>query len=413
MMSRITVLARNNYFILLLLFIGWNIAYLDRMVISVALTSIGTDLQLEASSLGIVLSSFFAGYALMQIPGGWLADKYGSKRVMIVALVMWSLFTALTGLAWSLVSLLVIRFLFGIGESGFPAASSKAIAEYFPKAERAKAQSAMLSSNAFGAALAPLVAAPMMLWLGWRMMFVVIALLGFVLVAVYAVFLRKPAQKEEVQKKTSGRSMSMKDLLQTPIMWKLVVAWFGLDVVLWGFASWLPSYLLKVRHLDLLQAGVVASLPFFAGGVAMILGGWLVDKYFVGREKYFVIMVEILGALFLYLMFTTQALQTAVIYQILSAFFLYAGFAGIWALPLKVLPTEVMGSATGMINFGGQVAGFVSPMVMGFLISAFNGSYDAAFWFLILSAVISIIACLTLGNAQRSLQMKVAGVEEA
>ncbi|MED4780978.1 MFS transporter [Brevibacillus choshinensis] len=412
-MSRITVLARNNYFILLLLFIGWNIAYLDRMVISVALTSIGTDLQLEASSLGIVLSSFFAGYALMQIPGGWLADKYGSKRVMIVALVMWSLFTALTGLAWSLVSLLVIRFLFGIGESGFPAASSKAIAEYFPKAERAKAQSAMLSSNAFGAALAPLVAAPMMLWLGWRMMFVVIALLGFVLVAVYAVFLRKSTQKEEVQKKTSGRSMSMKDLLQTPTMWKLVVAWFGLDVVLWGFASWLPSYLLKVRHLDLLQAGVVASLPFFAGGVAMILGGWLVDKYFVGREKYFVIMVEILGALFLYLMFTTQALQTAVIYQILSAFFLYAGFAGIWALPLKVIPTEVMGSATGMINFGGQVAGFVSPMVMGFLISAFNGSYDAAFWFLILSAVISIIACMTLGNAQRSLQMKVAGVEEA
>jgi nitrate/nitrite transporter NarK len=196
-------------------------------------------------------------------------------------------------------------------------------------------------------------------------------------------------------------------------MWKLVAAWFGLDVVLWGFASWLPSYLLKVRHLDLLQAGVVASLPFFAGGVAMILGGWLVDKYFAGREKYFVIIVEILGALFLYLMFTTQALQTAVIYQILSAFFLYAGFAGIWALPLKVLPTEVMGSATGMINFGGQVAGFVSPMVMGFLISAFNGSYDAAFWFLILSAVISIIACMTLGNAQRSLQMKVAGVEEA
>lgn len=412
-MSRITVLARNNYFILLLLFIGWNISYLDRMVIGVALTSIGTDLQLEESSLGIVLSSFFAGYALMQIPGGWLADKYGSKRVMIVALVMWSVFTALTGVAWSLASLLVIRFLFGIGESGFPAASSKAIAEYFPKAERAKAQSAMLSSNAFGAALAPLVAAPMMLWLGWRMMFVVIALIGFVLVAVYAIFLRKPAPKEKAQKKTSGRSMSMKDLLQTPIMWKLVVAWFGLDVVLWGFASWLPSYLLKVRHLDLLQAGVVASLPFFAGGVAMILGGWLVDRYFVGREKYFVIIVEILGALFLYLMFTTQVLQTAVIYQILSAFFLYSGFAGIWALPLKVLPTEVMGSATGMINFGGQVAGFVSPMVMGFLISAFNGSYDAAFWFLILSAVISIIACMTLGNAQRSLQMKVAGVEES
>jgi nitrate/nitrite transporter NarK len=308
--------------------------------------------------------------------------------------------------------MLVIRFLFGVGESGFPAASSKAIAEYFPKAERAKAQSSMLSSNAFGAALAPLFAAPMMLWLGWRKMFIVIALIGFVLVAVYAVFLRKPVQKEEIHTKQSVKRMSLKDLLQSPTMWKLVVAWFGLDVVLWGFAAWLPSYLLKVRNLDLLHAGFIASLPFFAGGIAMILGGWLVDRYFVGLEKYFAVVVEILGALFLYLMFTTRMLETAIIYQILSAFFLYAGFAGIWSLPLKVLPTEVMGSAAGMINFGGQVAGFVSPMVMGFLISAFNGSYNAAFWFLVLSAVISIVACMTLGNARKSLQSKVAGAEE-
>ncbi|WP_019123982.1 MFS transporter [Brevibacillus massiliensis] len=408
-MSRIATLAGNNYFILFLLFFGWILAYLDRMVISVALTSIGSDLHLEAGSLGIVLSSFFAGYALMQIPGGWLADTYGSKRVMIVALIMWSLFTALTGAAWSFMSLLAIRFLFGIGESGFPSASSKAIAEYFPKAGRAKAQSAMLSSNAFGAALAPLFAAPMMIWLGWRKMFVAIALVGFVLAIVYAIFLRGPAQRGEDSSNPSDKRMSLKDLLQTPTMWKLVVAWFGLDVVLWGFASWLPSYLLKVRNLDLLQAGFVASLPFFAGGIAMILGGWLVDRYFAGREKYFAIVVEIAGALFLYLMFTTKGLETAILYQILSAFFLYAGFAGIWSLPLKILPTEVMGSASGMINFGGQVAGFVSPMVMGFLISTFNGSYDAAFWFLVLSAVISIIACMTLGNAQKSLQTKVTG----
>ncbi|MFM1650764.1 MFS transporter [Brevibacillus sp. B_LB10_24] len=408
-MSRIAALAGNNYFILFLLFFGWILAYLDRMVISVALTSIGSDLHLEASSLGIVLSSFFAGYALMQIPGGWLADKYGSKRIMIVALIMWSLFTAMTGLAWSLMSLLAIRFLFGIGESGFPAASSKAIAEYFPKAGRAKAQSAMLSSNAFGAALAPLFAAPMMIWLGWRKMFVMIALVGFILAVVYAIFLRKPVQRGDDSAKPSEQSMSLKDLLQTPTMWKLVVAWFGLDVVLWGFASWLPSYLLKVRNLDLLQAGYVASLPFFAGGIAMLLGGWLVDRYFAGREKYFAIVVQIAGVIFLYLMFTTKGLESAILYQILSAFFLYAGFAGIWSLPVKILPTEVMGSASGMINFGGQVAGFVSPMVMGFLITAFNGSYDAAFWFLILSAVISIIACMTLGNTQKSLQTRVAG----
>ncbi|MBV7504869.1 MFS transporter [Bacillus sp. sid0103] len=406
-MGRLKGFSQNKYFILFILFAGWMVAYLDRMVMSVALTSIGDDFHLSAASLGIVLSAFFAGYALMQIPGGYLADKFGSKRIMVVSLISWSLFTVLTGFAWSLASLLVIRFLFGVGESGFPAASSKAIAEYFPKAERAKAQSTMLSSNAFGAALAPLFAAPMMLMLGWRNMFVVIGIAGIVLVAVYWMVLKKPTQQTNEAKQVKNKEISMKDLLRNATMWKLVVAWFGLDVVIWGFASWLPSYLLKVRELDLLQAGFISSLPFFAGGIAMILGGWLVDKYFVGREKYFAIVVTVVGALFLYLMFKTPSLQMAVTYQIISAFFLYAGFAGIWSLPLKFLPTAVMGSAAGMINFGGQLAGFVSPMIMGFLITAFNGSYDAAFYFLILSSIISVVACFTLGDTKKSLESNV------
>jgi len=406
-MGRLREFSQNKYFILFILFAGWMVAYLDRMVMSVALTSIGDDLHLSPASLGIVLSAFFAGYALMQIPGGYLADKFGSKRVMVVSLIAWSLFTVFTGFAWSLTSLLIIRFLFGVGESGFPAASSKAIAEYFPKAERAKAQSTMLSSNAFGAALAPLFAAPMMLVLGWRNMFMVIGLAGIVLVAVYSIILKKPKQKTDDSNQIKNKEISMKDLLRNSTMWKLVIAWFGLDVVIWGFASWLPSYLLKVRELDLLQAGFVSSLPFFAGGIAMVLGGWVVDKYFVGREKYFAIVVTVLGALFLYLMFKTPSLQLAVTYQIISAFFLYAGFAGIWSLPLKFLPTAVMGSAAGMINFGGQLAGFVSPMIMGFLITAFNGSYDAAFYFLLLSSVISVIACFTLGDTKKSLESNV------
>ncbi|WCK52357.1 MFS transporter [Aneurinibacillus sp. Ricciae_BoGa-3] len=405
-MSRVAALARNKYFILVLLFAGWIISYLDRMVLSVALTGIGKDLHLSAASLGVVLSSFFAGYALFQIPGGWLSDKYGSKKLMIIGFVTWSLFTIFTGFAWSLTSLLLIRFFFGVGESGFPAASSKAIAEYFPKEERAKAQSGMLSSNAFGAGLAPLVAAPMILWLGWRNMFFVIGCIGFIFVALYWIFIRKPSQQEVQVQQETMKKLSTKDLLRLPTMWKLVIAWFGLDIVLWGFASWLPSYLLKVRHLDLLHAGFVASLPFLAGGIAMVAGGWVVDRYFVGKEKYYVIVVDVLGALFLYLMFTTASLELAVVFQILSSFFLYAGFAAIWSLPLKVLPTDIIGSATGMINFGGQVAGFISPMVMGFLITAFNGSYNAAFYFLVFSAIISVIACLTLGDAHKSLNTK-------
>src|SRR5213079_2622883 len=102
------------------------------------------NLSLDASQLGIILSSFFFGYAFMQIPGGWLADRFGSRKVIVVAVLMWSVFTGLTGLAWSLTSLLLIRLLFGLGEGSFPAGSTKAISDYFPKERRTKAQSTMM-----------------------------------------------------------------------------------------------------------------------------------------------------------------------------------------------------------------------------------------------------------------------------
>ena len=117
------------------------------------------------------------GYAIMQIPGGWLADRFGSRKVIVAAVVAWSIFTAMSGLAWSLTSLILIRFLFGIGEGGY-AAGLKAIADYFPKDKRTKAQSTMMSSNAFGAAIAPIICAPLLVAFGWRNVFLFVGVLG-------------------------------------------------------------------------------------------------------------------------------------------------------------------------------------------------------------------------------------------
>src|SRR4249920_337217 len=110
--------------ILTLLFLGWALGNLDRYIMNYAVLSITEDLNLSASSTGLILSSFFAGYAIMQLPGGWLADRFGARRVLITAVIMWSIFTGLTGAAWSLTSMIIIRFLFGIGEGGFQPASS-------------------------------------------------------------------------------------------------------------------------------------------------------------------------------------------------------------------------------------------------------------------------------------------------
>lgn len=133
-------LKNRSNLILGVLFFGWMVSYIDRTAISLALINIGNDLSLTATELGFVLSAFFFGYAVMQIPGGWLTDKYGAIKLLIGAVIFWSVFTAFTGLAWSLTSLLLIRFLFGIGEGGYPAASTKAISIYFQKEQRTKAQ---------------------------------------------------------------------------------------------------------------------------------------------------------------------------------------------------------------------------------------------------------------------------------
>lgn len=151
-----------------LLYIAYCISYIDRAAISLALAQIGKDFNLQAADLGIVISAFFLGYAAMQVPGGWLSDRFGSKYVVIVTIVMWSLFTAFTSLAWSLTSLIAIRFIFGIAEGGFPPASIRAIAEVFKKDSRPKMSSLLLSSNYAGSMLAPLIMAPLILWLGWR-----------------------------------------------------------------------------------------------------------------------------------------------------------------------------------------------------------------------------------------------------
>ena len=173
-------LVKNNkrHLILALLFLGWCLSYLDRMAMNVGIVQIAKDFNLSPSVMGVVLSSFFAGYALMQVPGGWLADKFGSRKVIVVAIVFWSVFTVFTGMAWSLMSMIIIRFMFGLGEGGYPAASSKAIADVFPKEERPSAQTTMMSSNSLGGVIAPLIATPLLVWIGWQNLFMVIGVLG-------------------------------------------------------------------------------------------------------------------------------------------------------------------------------------------------------------------------------------------
>ena len=164
--------SRGSRFItFVLLYLGYMLLFADRTVMNISLAYIGKDFNVGAAALGMTASSFFLGYTIMQIPGGFLTDRLGSKRMIIVTLLLWSLLTV-TGIAWSLISLIVIRFLFGLAEGPYPSAALKQISEDYSEKEKSQATSALISSNYAGAAVAPLIILTIIAASGWRSSFV-------------------------------------------------------------------------------------------------------------------------------------------------------------------------------------------------------------------------------------------------
>ena len=388
---------KQRNIILLLLFIGWAIGNFDRYFINYAILSITEDLQLSPTSTGLILSSFFAGYALMQIPGGWLADKFGSRRVLIVSVLMWSIFTAMTGAVWSLASMIGIRFLFGIGEGGFQPSSSKLISQTFPSSKRAWAMSIMLSTSGIVSLIVPLLSAYMLTIIGWRVSFLILGGIGILITVLYWAFIRLPKELEDKVKSVGEKQTGIfKQLIRTPLMLNLFIAYYSIYAINWGLATWLPTYLVNVRGLDLISLGWVQTIPGLAMIVAIFLSGYIIDKLQNGLEKVVGAISCVFIGILLYLMFNAPSVTLFITYQTIVIIFISFVILLLPAIILKRLPSSVTGTSMGIANTGGQLAGFITPLAIGFIVQIFNGSYNAAFWMLIIFAVICMVSLLTL-----------------
>lgn len=390
--------ARKRNGILALLFLGWALGNLDRYIMNYAVVAITEDLNLSASSTGLLLSSFFLGYALMQLPGGWLADRFGARRVLIAAVILWSIFTGLTGVAWSLASMVVIRFLFGIGEGGFQPASSKIISQGFPHDQRARAMSIMLSSAGITALIVPLLSVGLLTAIGWRMTFIIFGLIGAVIAILYWYFIKLPNSVDEPNAKNTSTTTAVpfKLLFKTPLMLNLFIAYFTLYAVNWGLATWIPTYLVTVRELDLFSMGWMQTIPGVAQLIGMYTAGYIIDKLSGGREKVAGAFACVAISVLLYFMFTASSVAAFIVYQTIIMLVLSFVVILLPAIVLKKLPTSVAGSGMGLVNTGGQLAGFITPLAIGFIVDLFNGSFNAAFWMLIIFAFICAISLATI-----------------
>ncbi|MFD9602663.1 MFS transporter [Streptomyces sp. NPDC059970] len=373
-----------------LLFAAWFIDYVDRLAIATILPTIGDEFDLDRGQQGLIVSVFFVAYAACQIPGGMLADRFGAKRVTCWALLAWSLFTALTGLAWSFTALLAVRFVFGAAEGIFPSASMKALVERTSRAERMGAQGLIMSSNSIASVVAPLAVPPLAAVVGWRWAFVLAAGTGVLVYCAVRLWLPAPRESTEDVVRTAG-GVRVGDVLRMGVLWRFSLRLFGYAAVMWGLSTWIPSYLSTERGLSLTSAGVLVAMPSLASAVGTLLGGRLSDR-FEGHHRKVIVPAMSVAAPALCLMALSPSLTGAIAFGTIAIFAVSLCYMPIFAVPLRSLAPELVGVGSAVVVLGGQVAGMVVPPVLGVIADAV--SFEAAFAVLALGPVIAAVMAL-------------------
>lgn len=386
----------RSLLILVILFFAWTFGSFNKIAINVASIDISKEFGLNESKIGLMMSSFFISYAFMSLMGGYLADKFGSKKVVTAIMVLWSIFTCLTGVAWSFASIIAIRFICGASEGGFPSASSVTIAELFPKEKRARAKSFLVSSSAIGAAFGTIIVSKLTVIIGWRSAFYSFGICGLIIAAIFfAVF---KGMGYECEKDKNLTKVPLKEILRIPIVWKMTIMEFSIGVFMWGMNSWMPFYWIKVRHLDMVTMGKLSSIPWIITFVCMNFSGWILDKLMAGRERVFLCITFAITGIFTYLMYNAGTVQLALFYLTVTTIAIGISSTAIFVIPLKYMKKESIGTATGIFNFGQQLAGILAPSIMGYMITVFNGSYSVVFLFVIFTVAISFIIALTMNT---------------
>ncbi|ASS92886.1 MFS transporter [Peribacillus simplex] len=396
-----TLGSKKKFIILLLLFLAQIVCFIDKTAMNFAIIPISKELNLTSDKAGLILSSFFLSYAIMQFVGGYLADKWGVKKVLTGAITIWSIATILTGMARSSSTLIASRFLLGVGEGAFPASASVAIVDNFQKQTRARAKSVISAGASVGFAVGSVAVTLLLTSIGWNWMFFVFGVIGILLAVIFWFVLQSSEEKKDTQKVKKQNKVPIKSLLKLPLIWKLMIAAFFTNIVFWGLQSWLPSYWVKVKGMDMVSMGAYSSIPYILGFISFLVSGWILDKFMVGREKYMFIIGAFLSAIFIYLMFNSQSIPLAFTYLSLSNVFLNAMNITVFVLPLKHISEDSVGTATGIINTGAQIGSILTPTIMGFLINAFDQNYNVAFMFLVASALAVLIVGITINTKKK------------
>lgn len=423
---------RVRYLILLMLFLVTTINYADRATISIGGSSMQKDLGIDAVTLGYIFSAFGWAYVLGQIPGGWLLDRFGSKRVYATGIFIWSLFTLLQGfvgmmpVAWAVVTLFVLRFLVGFAEAPSFPGNARIVAAWFPTAERGTASAVFNSAQYFATALF----APLMGWIvysfGWEHVFVVMGVLGIIFYGIWMKTIYNPkdhpranaAEIAHIEKNGGLVDMDqargtnngpkwhyISQLLTNRMMLGVYLGQYCINAITYFFLTWFPVYLVQERGMTILKAGFIASLPAICGFIGGVLGGiisdWLLRR---GNTLTFSRKLPIVCGL---LLSTTMVFCNYVDAEWMVVGFMTLAFFGKglgalgWAVVSDTSPKQIAGLSGGLFNTFGNIASITTPIIIGYII-AVTGSFRWALVYVGANALVAVFSYLFIvGKIQR------------
>ena len=371
-----------------------TINYVDRANLAVAAPIIQRDLGFDATTMGLILGGFFWTYSFMQMPFGWFADKFGARISLSLAVVWWSVFTALTALARGVFSLMGCRLLLGVGEAGAYPSFAKVAANWFPSSERGLASSIFDSGSRIGAALS----LPLVTWIigtfNWQTSFIVTGLLGVIWAVFWIIVYRDPEQHrsvtpEQLDQLQAERGSTLKDGPKVPwsslfryrTIWGMMIGFFCLNFVIYFFITWFPTYLVKARGFSLAQLGTLGLLPGLVSIPCGWLGGFTSDALYrrgwslTAARKTCLVGGMLMSSVITLSVFAPNAYLALVCFAIAYGSLAFTA-ASIWSLPGDVAPTPAhVASIGGIQNFASNLAGIVTTTFTGVMLTITSGSF--------------------------------------
>jgi MFS family permease len=379
-----------------LLFIICVVNYMDRGTLSVANPLIRNELGLSVAEMGVLLSAFLWPYAFTLLVAGAIVDKGKPRRVLAISLIVWSIAQGAAGFIASYGQFLVARALLGVGEAPTFPAASRVVKDWYHDSDQATGVGIWNGAPSLGTAIAPALLTPLMLVFGWRWMFAIMAVLGFVLAGVwYAVYrdLDWEALEHEdrhylydngeIPDAQPVHAAGWGRLFSFRATWGLILGFFGNVYIGWLFIAWLPGYLELQRHMSIPKTGFVASVPFLFGLVGSILGGYLADRLVtrgmtpIASRKLLTVIATIVMSCATLAAAETDSNFIAVASISVVIFFGFSASGTSWSLATACAPPGYAASLGAIMDFGGFIGGALAPLVTGFVVQA-TGSFTPA-----------------------------------